>query len=88
MTTVKELSRLGANIEERPDGMVIQGTGRLIGARCRSHGDHRLAMALGVAGLLAEGETVVDGAQAAGVSYPDFWRRMEELNGLLGGGHP
>ena len=88
VTTVKELSRLGANIEERPDGIVVHGTGHLSGARCRSHGDHRLAMALGVAGLLADGETVVDGAQAAGVSYPDFWRRMEELRGLPRGEHP
>ena len=79
LTTVKELSRLGANIEERPDGMVIHGTGRLVGGRCRSHGDHRLAMALGVAGLLAEGETVVDGAEAANISYPRFWEHMLQL---------
>ena len=80
-TTVKELSRLGARIEELPDGMVIHGTGRLTGARCRSYGDHRLAMALGVAGLLAEGETTVDGAQAAGVSYPQFWDHLQEITG-------
>ena len=78
-TTVSELSRLGAKIEERPDGMVIHGTGKLQGARCRSHGDHRLAMALGIAGLLAKGETVVDGAQAADISYPQFWQHLETL---------
>ena len=78
-TIVREMSRLGAEIEERSDGMVIQGTGRLKGGKCRSHGDHRLAMALGVAGLLAEGETTVDGAQAATVSYPRFWQDMEEI---------
>ena len=80
LSTVKELSRLGADIEERPDGMVIHGTGRLVGGRCRSRGDHRLAMALGVAGLLAEGETAVDGAQAARISYPEFWEQMQALN--------
>ena len=78
-TTVRELSRMGADIEERPDGMVIRGTGRLVGARCRSYGDHRLAMALGVAGLLAEGETVVRGAQAAAATYPSFWEDLQEL---------
>ena len=76
LTTVKELSRLGARVEERPDGMVIHGVGHLVGARCRSHADHRLAMALAVAGLLAEGETAVDGAQAAQVSYPQFWQHL------------
>lgn len=81
--TVQGLSRLGAEIEERPDGMVIQGTGRLVGAACRSHGDHRLAMALGVAGLLAEGETRIQGAEAAAVTYPDFWN---DLRGLVVGG--
>ena len=82
LTTVMELSRLGASIEELPDGMVIHGTGRLRGGRCRSHGDHRLAMALGVAGLLADGETAVDGAQAARISYPGFW---EDMLGLVDG---
>ena len=81
LTTVQELSQLGARIEELPDGMVIHGTGRLIGGRCRSHGDHRLAMALGVAGLLAEGETEVDGAQDANISYPQFWQHIQELTG-------
>ena len=80
-TMVKEMSRLGAQIEERADGMVIQGTGRLTGGRCRSHGDHRLAMALGVSGLLAKRETTVDGAQAATVSYPGFWHDMEDISG-------
>ena len=80
-TTVKELSRLGASIEELPDGMVIHGTGTLTGARCRSYGDHRLAMALGVAGLLSQGETTIDGAQAANVSYPQFWDHLQGLTG-------
>ena len=79
-TTVGELSRLGANIEERPDGMVIHGTGRLRGGECRSHGDHRLAMALGVAGMLSEGETVVDDAAAAEVSYSQFWEHLKQLS--------
>ena len=79
-TTVGELSRLGADIEELPDGMVIHGTGRLRGGECRSHGDHRLAMALGVAGMLSEEETVVDDAGAAEVSYPQFWEHLQKLS--------
>ena len=78
-TTVQELSRLGASIEAREDGMVIHGTGRLSGAACESHGDHRLAMAMAVCGLLAHGETVVHGAEDASVSYPSFWDDLDLL---------
>ncbi len=79
--TVQELSRLGADVEERPDGMVVRGTGRLNGARVQSHGDHRLAMSMAVAGLLADGETVVDGSDAASISYPAFWQHLRQVTG-------
>lgn len=78
-TVAAELRRLGARLEERPDGLAIEGGARLRGAAVDSHGDHRLAMALAVAGLLAEGETVVAGSEAAAVSYPGFWRDLEAL---------
>ena len=78
--TVEGLSALGANIEERPDGMVVQSGARLIGGECRSHDDHRIAMTLGIAGLMASGKTVIDGAEAADVSYPDFWETLESLS--------
>ena len=78
-TTVEELSRLGASIEAREDGMVIHGTGRLSGAECLSHGDHRLAMAMAVCGLLSDGEVKVHGAADASVSYPSFWEDLELL---------
>ena len=61
-TTVQELSRLDAHIEAREDGMVIRGTGRLTGAACQSHGDHRLAMSMAVCGMLADGEVEVHGS--------------------------
>jgi 3-phosphoshikimate 1-carboxyvinyltransferase len=77
--TAGELRRLGADIQELPDGMVIRGVGRLRGAACGSHGDHRLAMALAVAGLLAAGETTVRGAEAAAVSYPSFWDDVDRV---------
>ena len=78
-TTVQELSRLGADIEALDDGMVIRGTGKLRGAACDSHGDHRLAMAMAVSGLLADGETEVRGAGDASVSYPSFWEDLDSL---------
>lgn len=80
-TTVGELKSLGAMIESRQDGMIIHGTGRLNGALCNSHGDHRLAMALAVAGSLALGETIIHGANASDVSYPDFWQHLAQLCG-------
>ena len=83
-TTVSELTRLGASIEATGDGMVIHGKGSgpdvLKGADCESHDDHRLAMALGVAGLLAQGETTINGAEDASISYPDFWEHLDLLS--------
>ena len=78
-STVEGLSKLGARVEEKPDGMVIHGGQGLIGAECLSFGDHRIAMTMGVAGLLARGETAVAGAEAASLSYPGFWDTLNEL---------
>ena len=78
-TTVQELTRLGANIEEQPDGMVIHGPTPLRGASCHSHGDHRVAMTLGMAGLIAKGETIIEEHQVVDVSYPGFWDDLERL---------
>ena len=80
-TTVSELTRMGADIEAREDGMVIRGTGRLNGAEVESHRDHRLAMSLAVAGLAASGDTIIHGAEDASVSYPVFWQHLESLLG-------
>lgn len=79
-TTARELSKLGANIEELPDGLVIQGMGSLKGGTCRSYGDHRIAMTLGIAGLLAQEEVFINGSEAASVSYPGFWGDIELLS--------
>lgn len=77
--TAGELQRLGARIQELPDGMVIHGVGALRGVVCGSHGDHRLAMTLAVAGLLAAGETTVRGAEAVAISYPGFWDDLHRV---------
>lgn len=80
-TTARELGRLGARIEELPDGLIIHGVPSLKGNLCDSHGDHRLAMALAVAGLIAEGETIISHAEAVDISYPEFWQDMGRLCG-------
>lgn len=78
--TARELNRLGADVEERPDGMVIRGGNHLKGAEVSSHGDHRLAMSLAIAGLCAKGETVITDAESVVISYPGFWREIERLS--------
>jgi 3-phosphoshikimate 1-carboxyvinyltransferase len=67
-----ELRKMGAQVEERPDGMLIHGPTRLHGAVVECHRDHRLAMALAVAGLVADGPTEIRGAEAIGDSFPHF----------------
>ncbi|MCX5998686.1 MAG: 3-phosphoshikimate 1-carboxyvinyltransferase, partial [Chloroflexi bacterium] len=74
-----ELRKMGASIDEMPDGLVIRGGTRLNGARCSSHLDHRLAMALGIAGMIARGETLIEDAEAVEVSYPGFWHELEQV---------
>ncbi|OGO53230.1 MAG: 3-phosphoshikimate 1-carboxyvinyltransferase [Chloroflexi bacterium RBG_16_68_14] len=76
-----QLRRLGATIEEQPDGFVIEGGRGLQGARVTGGGDHRLTMALAVAGLLAEGETTVEDGDAVAISYPGFWQDLERVGG-------
>ena len=77
--TVEGLSRLGARIEERPDGMVIHGATPLTGGECHGFDDHRIAMTMAIAGLLASGETVVSGAEAVSVSDPSFWDTLDSI---------
>jgi 3-phosphoshikimate 1-carboxyvinyltransferase len=78
-TVVSELSRMGAKIEPLPDGMVIYGGRTLSGTEVDSHFDHRLAMSLAVAGLIAKGETTIKHAQVAQVSYPAFWQTLQRV---------
>lgn len=83
--TVRELARLGIDIEELPEGMVVRGGRQPVGAECSSHHDHRLAMTLGVAALVARGQTAIQDAEAVDVSYPGFWQDMEALATGKGG---
>ena len=78
-SVVEELRKLGAMLEERPDGFVVQGPTHLRGARVDSHGDHRLAMMLAVAGLIASGATRIDGSESVSKSFPDFEKVLKGL---------
>jgi 3-phosphoshikimate 1-carboxyvinyltransferase len=73
------LRKMGAEVEERPDGMHIPGGQHLHGAELDSFGDHRIAMAFAVAALRAEGDTTIQGADAAGVSYPAFFEELRKI---------
>ncbi|MXZ13222.1 MAG: 3-phosphoshikimate 1-carboxyvinyltransferase [Candidatus Dadabacteria bacterium] len=74
-----ELSKLGADIRETQDGMVINGVEELCGARCGSRGDHRVAMSLAVAATRARGETVIEDAGCVSISFPGFLSFFEAL---------
>ncbi|MCA1613821.1 MAG: 3-phosphoshikimate 1-carboxyvinyltransferase [Acidobacteria bacterium] len=76
---VDNLRAMGAEVEEYEDGLAVCGPARLRGARVRSHGDHRIAMAFAVAALAAEGDTEIEGAGCVSVSFPDFFPLLESL---------
>jgi 3-phosphoshikimate 1-carboxyvinyltransferase len=75
------LRKMGAEVEERPDGLRIPGRQELHGAEVDSFGDHRIAMAFAIAALRAKGETLIHGAEAAGVSYPAFFDDLRSITG-------
>ena len=73
------LRLMGAQVEEREDGLTIPGGQTLHGAELDSFGDHRIAMAFAVAALRADGETLIRGAETAAISYPAFFQTLEEI---------
>jgi len=73
------LTAMGANIKETGDGLVIKGPTRLKGTGVVSYGDHRIAMAMIVAGLIADGETVIDDGACIDISFPDFERTLKSV---------
>jgi len=77
----RELGRLGAAVEPRPDGLAITGVARLRGGRVASDGDHRIAMAMAVAGLCADGPVTIEDPACIQTSFPEF---EETLRGVTG----
>ena len=74
------LRAMGADVEERPDGISVSGPVQLRGALIDSRGDHRIAMAFAVAALIADGPTSIQGSDAAAVSYPGFFKDLQEIS--------
>jgi len=72
-TTVANLRAMGAEVEEFSDGLQVHGPVQLHGIGLEAHGDHRIAMAFSIAGLIADGETEIVGAECAAVSFPEFF---------------
>jgi 3-phosphoshikimate 1-carboxyvinyltransferase len=78
-TMAVELRKMGVNIEELEDGLIIEGRETLKPAVIQSRGDHRIAMSMAVAGLMAEGETTVSETDCINTSFPGFMRILEKL---------
>ena len=79
---VENLRAMGVKAEEYEDGFEIEGVEVLKGASIKTFGDHRIAMAFSIAGLLAEGETIIDNPECVAISYPNFYK---DLEGILEG---
>ncbi|MEK6555341.1 MAG: 3-phosphoshikimate 1-carboxyvinyltransferase, partial [Bdellovibrionota bacterium] len=73
------LRAMGIQIETTPDGFIIEGPQKLKGAKIDSFHDHRIAMAFSIAGLVAEGETIIENADCVGISYPEFFTTLQKL---------
>ena len=80
---VSELGKLGAQVEARPDGMVITGVEQLNAGKVSSHGDHRIAMSMAIAALSARGEVTIEDAACTETSFPGFWELLTKISGSL-----
>ena len=75
----RQLRKFGAKIEEKEDGLIIEGDSKFIGSEVDSETDHRVSMSLAIASLLAKGSSRIYRADASNVSYPNFWEDLESL---------
>jgi len=78
-TVAQNLRRMGIDVEESPDGMRIPGRQRFCAAEIDSFGDHRIAMAFSIAALVASGPCAINGAEAASVSFPEFFDVLRQV---------
>ena len=78
----RQLRKFGAKIEEKEDGLIITGGSKFIAAEVDSETDHRVAMSLAIASLLAKGSSIINRSEASNVSYPSFWNDLENLLNL------
>jgi len=78
--TVTNLARMGASIEERESGWLLERGGKLKGAQLSSFSDHRIAMSCAIAALSADGPSTIEGArESVGVSLPEFWQLLASV---------
>jgi 3-phosphoshikimate 1-carboxyvinyltransferase len=86
LAAIAQLAQLGVALQTTADGLVIQGTGgkRLRQGRIDARGDHRIAMAFGVAGLVADGGVEIADPECVEVSFPGFFQRLRDLGGCVG----
>ena len=82
--TIAWLRGAGIQCEGHPDGMTIEGAGRIAGGSFDSSDDHRLAMSLGIAGLVSDKPITITDAEVAGISYPGFWGEIDRMAGIAG----
>jgi 3-phosphoshikimate 1-carboxyvinyltransferase len=82
-TITHELRKMGARIEEHTDGIAIEGPTPMNGAHVSAHGDHRIAMALSIAGVLGSGETTISNVEVIKQSFPDFVQTLQSIGVVL-----
>ena len=77
----EELKKMGANIKELDDGLVIQGSSEkmLKGTEVSGHGDHRVIMALAIAALASKNETTIDDISAVSITFPNFFELLNQI---------
>jgi len=75
------LKKMGAKIEEKTDGLIIEGPTKLKGNTCESFGDHRIGMALAIAGIIAEGKTTIEKSECIDISFPEFTETLRKICG-------
>ena len=83
-SSISWLRLAGINAEGTPDGMVIAGNDKINGGCFQSYDDHRLAMSLGIAGLISEQPITILDPDVAAISYPGFWGTIQDLGGMVG----
>lgn len=80
-TMASELTKVGADVEELPDGLIIRGGKKLHGGIIKSHHDHRIAMAVAVCGLFTTEGVEIEDSEAVSISFPDFFSKLEKISG-------
>ncbi len=76
----EELEKMGADIKELPDGLIIKGKGKLTGADVSGHEDHRIIMSLAIAALVSEGKTTIDETNAVSITFPTFFELLDKIS--------